>query len=237
MDVSDLTRDLESLQEEVLAAIRGASDVAALEALEVDVLGRKGRLGAVLRGIGGLPAEDRPRVGAVANTVRTAVEAALAERGAELRALEREARFRAERIDVTTPGRPVRRALRGPIRRGRASLAAGRWPGTGRESRDRAGVQPGRGPRRRRARRPRLAAARAPSSRTPRRGRSRGPSSTFAPRGWTGAPATPRKPCAIMKRRRGEPCFQRPRNSAHWSASLPAASPACALSAGVRRVR
>ena len=57
----------------------------ALETLELDVLGRKGRLTAILRGIGGLPAEDRPRVGAVANEVRTAIETALAERGSVLR--------------------------------------------------------------------------------------------------------------------------------------------------------
>jgi phenylalanyl-tRNA synthetase alpha chain len=115
VDVADISRDLEALRDSVLAAIAAAPDVAALEALEVDVLGRKGRLGAVLRGIGALPADDRPRVGAVANTVRTAVEAALAERGAALRASELEARFRAEALDVTTPGRPIRRGALHPI--------------------------------------------------------------------------------------------------------------------------
>jgi phenylalanyl-tRNA synthetase alpha chain len=115
VDVTDLTRDLEALRDSVLADIQEASDVAALEALEVDVLGRKGRLGAVLRGIGGLPADDRPRVGAVANRVREAVEAALAERGGALRATEREARFRAEAVDVTASGRPIRRGSLHPI--------------------------------------------------------------------------------------------------------------------------
>ena len=115
MDLADLTRDLEGLRDQVVVAIAGAPDLAALEAFEVDVLGKKGRLGAVLRGIGGLPADDRPRVGAVANTVRIAVEAAFAARGAELRALEREARFRQETVDVTTPGRPIRRGSLHPI--------------------------------------------------------------------------------------------------------------------------
>jgi phenylalanyl-tRNA synthetase alpha chain len=115
LDLGDLTRDLATLQEEVLAGIAGAPDVATLAALEVDVLGRKGRLGAVLRGIGALPPEDRPRVGAIANTVREAVEQALAERGAVLRARELEASFREETIDVTTPGRPVRRGSLHPI--------------------------------------------------------------------------------------------------------------------------
>ena len=78
MDLSELTRDLESLRDDALAAAAAAADVPALEALELDVLGRKGRLTTILRGFGALPPEDRPRVGAIANVVREAVEAALA---------------------------------------------------------------------------------------------------------------------------------------------------------------
>jgi phenylalanyl-tRNA synthetase alpha chain len=115
VDLSDLTRDLENLRDETLAAIAAASDVPALEAIELDVLGRKGRLTSVLRGIGGLPPEDRPRVGAVANTVREAIEAALGERGDLLRGSALEGRLRAEANDVTTPGRPIRRGALHPI--------------------------------------------------------------------------------------------------------------------------
>ena len=114
MDLTDLTRDLEALRDEALASIEAAADVAALEAIELDVLGRKGRLTAILRGIGGLPAEDRPRVGAVANVVRSAVAAALEERGRTLRGSALDARLRAEAVDVTTPGRPIRRGALHP---------------------------------------------------------------------------------------------------------------------------
>ena len=109
MDLADLTRDLEALRDDVLTSIDTTSDVAALEALELDVLGKKGRLTAILRGIGGLPADDRPRVGAVANVVRSAIEAALAERGTELRGSALSGRLATERLDVTLPGRPIRR--------------------------------------------------------------------------------------------------------------------------------
>jgi phenylalanyl-tRNA synthetase alpha chain len=115
MDLGQLTRDLETLRDDALAAIAAAPDVAGLEALEVDVLGRKGRLTGVLRGIGALPADDRPRVGTVANTVRAQLETALAERGQALRAGELEARLRTERVDVTAPGRPVRRGTYHPL--------------------------------------------------------------------------------------------------------------------------
>ena len=115
MDLAELTRDLEALRDEALASIAAAPDVAALEAIELDVLGKKGRLTAILRGIGALPAEDRPRVGAVANVVRGAIEAALVDRGRDLRGTELEARLRSEAVDVTTPGRPIRRGALHPV--------------------------------------------------------------------------------------------------------------------------
>ncbi len=115
MDLSDLTRDLEALRDETLRSVAGTPDVAALEALQLDVLGKKGRLTGILRGIGGLPAEDRPRVGAVANAVREAIEAAIAERETAVRGEALEARLRAEAVDVTTPGRPIRRGTLHPI--------------------------------------------------------------------------------------------------------------------------
>ena len=114
MDLADLTRDLEALRADALASIEGAPDTATLEAIELDVLGKKGRLTTVLRGIGGLAPDDRPKVGAVANVVRGAIESALAERGAGLRGSELDARLAAEAVDVTTPGRPIRRGTLHP---------------------------------------------------------------------------------------------------------------------------
>ncbi len=114
MELADLTRDLEALRDDALGSIAAAPDVATLDALELDVLGKKGRLTTVLRGIGALPPEDRPQVGAIANRVRGVIEPALAERGSALRGNELAARLAAETVDVTTPGRPIRRGTLHP---------------------------------------------------------------------------------------------------------------------------
>ena len=124
VDLSDLTRELEALRDDALASIAAAGDVAALEALDIDILGKKGRLTTVLRGIGSLPPDDRPRVGAIANAVRGDIEAALAERGTDLRGSALTGRLAAETVDVTTPGRadpprqpPPEHRVDGPDRR------------------------------------------------------------------------------------------------------------------------
>jgi phenylalanyl-tRNA synthetase alpha chain len=115
MDLAQLTSDLQALRERAVAAAGSAPDTAALDALELDVLGKKGELTIVLRAIGALPAEDRPKVGAVANEVRGAIEAALAESRTRLGSAELAARLGAEAVDVTTPGRPIRRGSLHPI--------------------------------------------------------------------------------------------------------------------------
>jgi phenylalanyl-tRNA synthetase alpha chain len=123
MNLDDLTRDLEALAVEAAAALAAASDVAGVDVLELDVLGKKGRLTAVLRGIGALPVEDRPKVGAIANGVRTSIETAVAARRAVLGSAELDARLRAETIDVTMPGRPIRRGSLHPSLESMAEIA------------------------------------------------------------------------------------------------------------------
>jgi len=113
--LTSLTSELQALRDRALAAVGAARDTAALAALDVEVLGKKGSLTGILRGIGGLPPDDRPRVGAIANDVRLKIEDALARRAASLRAKELAERLASEAIDVTTPGRPVRRGALHPV--------------------------------------------------------------------------------------------------------------------------
>jgi phenylalanyl-tRNA synthetase alpha chain len=115
VNFDSLSADLRTLQDRALTEISAAADPAALDALQIQYLGKKGDLTAVLRGIGALPAEDRPRVGAIANEIGEAVKGALAARAAELNAQVQTLRLAAESVDVTLPGRPVRRGTLHPI--------------------------------------------------------------------------------------------------------------------------
>ena len=123
MDLADLTRDLDALRLRALASIEAAPDTGSLETLEVEVLGKKGELTGVLRGIGALPADDRPKVGAIANAVRGEIEGALGARRAALGSTELAARLERERVDVTTPGRPIRRGSLHPSIQAMAEIA------------------------------------------------------------------------------------------------------------------
>ena len=116
MDLATLTSQLRALRDEALPRIAAAPDLATLDELDVEYLGRKGgALSGLMRGIGQLPADDRPRVGVVVNEVREAVEGALdaARQRAATAALT--ARLAAEAVDVTTPGRPIARGSLHPI--------------------------------------------------------------------------------------------------------------------------
>ena len=106
---------LEQIRREALDALAGAADAQALDALRVKYLGKKGELTAVLKQMGKLSAEERPVIGQLANEVRAALEEALETRGRELEAKALEDRLRAEAVDVTIPGKPVKLGHRHPM--------------------------------------------------------------------------------------------------------------------------
>jgi phenylalanyl-tRNA synthetase alpha chain len=97
---------IDELRAAAVQAISAAPDTAALEQARVDFLGRKAELPNVLRGVAGLPPEQRGTVGRAANEARKALEALVAEREAELAAGELDTRLAADRVDVTLPGAP-----------------------------------------------------------------------------------------------------------------------------------
>jgi len=80
-----------------------AFDIAALDALKVKYLGKKGELTAILRSMGQLSAEERPIIGQLANEIRSELEAAIEEKKTVLGAAEKERKLKAEHLDITAP--------------------------------------------------------------------------------------------------------------------------------------
>ena len=99
-----MKEQLESIRLKAITALEDAETPAALEELRVKLLGKKGELTAVLKQMGKLSAEERPVMGQMANSVRSAIEEKLEERKATIHAAALEAKLSAEAIDVTIPG-------------------------------------------------------------------------------------------------------------------------------------
>ena len=98
-------QDLESLSASALADIEASPDLAALDAVRVGVLGKKGSLTALLKSLGSLEPEARRAAGQAINGARDAITTALESRREQL---EREALAKSlssGAVDVTLPGR------------------------------------------------------------------------------------------------------------------------------------
>ena len=95
---------LREIRERIMRSINEAGASTALEQIRVGILGKKGELTGLLRSMGQLPPEERPRIGQMVNDVRRAVETQLERRAAELTEAEKARRLAAESIDVTLPG-------------------------------------------------------------------------------------------------------------------------------------
>jgi phenylalanyl-tRNA synthetase alpha chain len=115
VSLQDLTAQLEELEREAARSIAAADGSAALEELRVGLLGKKGRLSAVLGAMGRLSAEERPLVGQRANVLKEQVQALLSEKLESLRQAALAERLERERLDVTAPCRYVPPGHRHPL--------------------------------------------------------------------------------------------------------------------------
>ncbi len=97
--------ELEPLITEATGAIRGARSVAELEQAKARFLGKQGPLTELLKGLGRLSAEERPKAGAAINEAKARVEQLVREQRDAILGRELDARLAAESIDVTLPGR------------------------------------------------------------------------------------------------------------------------------------
>lgn len=113
--IQAVREQIEHIRRTAKERIEQAASISALDAVRIEILGKKGKLTQLLRGMGSLPAEERPGMGRLVNSVRDEVEQLLQARGEALRDAALEERLKAESVDVTLPGRLVPRGGRHPL--------------------------------------------------------------------------------------------------------------------------
>ncbi len=99
----DMQEQLRKIQEDAKQQIEKITDKAGLDALRLKMLGKKGDLTLLLRSMGQVPAEERPKVGQMINVVREHLTAQMDELDAKIKKMEQEKKLARESIDVTEP--------------------------------------------------------------------------------------------------------------------------------------
>ncbi len=100
-----MIQELDAIGARAIESVEAASSSDDLEQLRVQYLGKKGELSLVLRGLGQVSAEDRPKIGARANEWKTKIESLLDLRKSKLESTELNARLASEKIDASLPAR------------------------------------------------------------------------------------------------------------------------------------
>lgn len=111
----DMREQLEQIRAEAEAAMENAASLQELDAVRVKYLGKKGELTAVLKTMGKLSPEERPKVGQMANEVREVITAGIDRRNELLKAAQQELKLKNETIDVTLPGTKVEVGHKHPL--------------------------------------------------------------------------------------------------------------------------
>ena len=100
-----MREQLEQIKLTATAQLESAETIEALEEARIKYLGKKGELTAILKGMGGLSAEERPVIGALANEVREFLTNAIDTKKAEMEAKLQDEKLAKEVIDITMPGK------------------------------------------------------------------------------------------------------------------------------------
>lgn len=103
-----MEQKLNGLKEQAIEQIGATTNLKQLNEIRVSYLGKKGPITEVLRGMGKLSAEERPKMGALANAIREEITASLEKQQTILEEAALIEKLAAEKIDVTLPGRPVK---------------------------------------------------------------------------------------------------------------------------------
>jgi phenylalanyl-tRNA synthetase alpha chain len=117
-------KELEQIIEAARTAIASAATIADLEQAKARFLGKSGSLTELLKSLGKLPAEERPRAGASINRAKTEVESMIGGRRDAILAADLDSKLTAEAVDVTLPGRGNSRGGLHPIARAQQQVEA-----------------------------------------------------------------------------------------------------------------
>lgn len=101
---TEIESQLQILAESAQKAIATADTLQRLEELRINYLGKKGELSLILKEMGKLSPEDRPRIGAVANDIKTEIQTSLTNQQQQLQQAEINRQILAQTLDVTMPG-------------------------------------------------------------------------------------------------------------------------------------
>lgn len=108
---------INKIKEETLKKIKEAKDSKLLNDVKVSILGKKGELTQVLRGMGALAPEERPKVGELVNKVRDEIESKINEKEEEFKSALLKEKLEKETIDITLPSSKVVRGSKHPVNR------------------------------------------------------------------------------------------------------------------------
>ena len=105
------------IKKNALQEIENAKDIKELEDAKVKYLGKKGELTSILKMMGTLSQEERPKMGSLVNTAKVEIEEKIKEKEEKEKASELAKKLESERIDVTLPAQKIRRGSKHPLNR------------------------------------------------------------------------------------------------------------------------
>lgn len=111
----DKMENIENLKAELTALVNQAADMKVLEETRVAVLGKKGRITEMMKGLGALSLEEKKETGRLLNVLKTEIENAIESKKTDLEAKELNAKLANEKIDVTLPIRPENQGRIHPV--------------------------------------------------------------------------------------------------------------------------
>lgn len=112
-----MEKQVNEIKLNALDEIEKASNLRELEDVRVKYLGKKGKLTAILKTMGGLAPEDRPKLGSVVNQAKTELESKITDKEEILQKEELNRKLESERIDVSLPSSKIIRGSKHPLTR------------------------------------------------------------------------------------------------------------------------